>query len=74
MIGTGGALTRLGVGAAILGRIKRDPRQRKLLPAPEACVLVDRHYIMAAAGVLSQRYPEEARALLGDSLGTSSPQ
>ncbi len=74
VIGTGGALTRLGAGATILGGIKRDPRQRKLLPSPDARVLVDRHYIMAAAGVLSQRYPEEARALLGDSLGTSSPQ
>ncbi len=74
LIGTGGALTRLGVGTAILGRMKRDPLQRKLLPPPDARVLIDRHYIMAAAGVLSQRYPEEARVLLRDSLRESRPQ
>jgi uncharacterized protein (TIGR01319 family) len=74
VIGTGGALTRLGVGGEILGRIKRDPRRRKLLPPSDARVLIDRHYIMAAAGVLSQRYPQEARLLLGDSLGASLPQ
>jgi uncharacterized protein (TIGR01319 family) len=69
VIGTGGALTRLGVGQEILGHIKADPRHRKLLPPRDAQVLLDQHYIMAAAGVLSQHYPEVARTLLCESLG-----
>ena len=69
VIGTGGALTRLGMGREILGHIKVDPSQRKLLPPPAACALVDQHYIMAAAGVLSQHDPEAAITLLLDSLG-----
>ena len=69
VIGTGGALTRLGVGQEILGHIKADPGHRKLLPPHDAQVLVDQHYIMAAVGVLSQHYPAAARALLFESLG-----
>ena len=68
VIGTGGALVRLGIGNAILGKIKTDPMRRKLLPSRDARVLLDRHYIMAATGVLSQRYPEAAKTLLRDSL------
>jgi hypothetical protein len=69
MIGTGGALTRLGMGTEILENIKPDPRQRKLLPPKAARVLLDRHYIMAAAGVLSQYDAAAATALLLDSVG-----
>lgn len=69
VIGTGGALTRLGMGREMLGHIKADPSQRKLLPSPVARVLVDQHCIMAAAGVLSQHAPEAAITLLLDSLG-----
>ena len=72
VIGTGGALTRLGTGKEILGNIKADPGKRKLLPPKDARVLLDQHYVMAAAGVLSQRYPEQARALLRQSVGLSS--
>jgi uncharacterized protein (TIGR01319 family) len=71
VIGTGGALTRLGMGREMLGHIKADPSQRKLLPPPAARVLVDQHYIMAAAGVLSQHDPAAALTLLLDSLGLS---
>lgn len=71
VIGTGGALTRLGMGREILGHIKADPSQRKLLPPPAARVLIDQHYIMAAAGVLSQRDPAAVLTLLLDSLGLS---
>jgi len=60
------------VGQEILGHLKADPRQRKLLPPRDAQVLLDQHYIMAAAGVLSQHYPEAARALLCASLGCRS--
>lgn len=73
IIGTGGPLTRLGRGKEILASIHRDPRQRKLLPSTDAELLVDRDYIMSAAGVLSQRFPEQARAILLHSVGLSSP-
>jgi hypothetical protein len=74
VLGTGGALTRLGAGREILGSIKADPRRRKLLPPPGARVLLDRHYIMAAAGVLSQHNAEAATALLLDSVGLSAQE
>ncbi len=69
LVGTGGALTRLAQGRTILRNRKDDPRKRKLLPPDTARVLLDRHYIMAAAGVLSQHYPRQARQLLRQSLG-----
>jgi hypothetical protein len=67
--GTGGALTRLGVGQEILGSIQVDPRQQRLLPPKTARVFLDQHYIMAAVGVLRQHSPRAATALLLDSLG-----
>jgi uncharacterized protein (TIGR01319 family) len=71
LVGTGGPLARLGGGEEILASIRRDPRGRKLLPPPDARRLVDRHYVMSAAGVLSQQFPEHARAILLDSVGLS---
>jgi hypothetical protein len=69
VIGTGGALTRLGMGREILHNIKPDPRKSKLLPPVDAAVYLDRNNIMAAAGVLSRRYPQEAGKLLLESIG-----
>jgi len=69
IIGTGGALTRLGTGRDILGTVRPDPRARKLLPPAETPVMLDKNYIMATAGVLSQRYKEAAKKLLIESLG-----
>ena len=69
VIGTGGALTRLGMGMEILHNIKSDPRKSKLLPPRDATVYLDRNNIMAAAGVLSRRYPQEAGKLLLESIG-----
>jgi MutL protein len=69
VIGTGGALTRLGMGRAILENVKPDPRKSKLLPPVDAAVYLDRNNIMAAAGVLSRRYPRQAGALLLQSIG-----
>ena len=69
VIGTGGALTRLGMGREILQNVKPDPRKSKLLPSVDAAVYLDRNNIMAAAGVLSRRYPQEALALLLESIG-----
>jgi uncharacterized protein (TIGR01319 family) len=64
VIGTGGALTRLGMGKEILQNVKPDPRQSKLLPPADAAVYLDHHNIMAATGVFSRRYPQQAAALL----------
>jgi uncharacterized protein (TIGR01319 family) len=72
VVGTGGALTRLGTGLEILRTIKPDPRKSKLLPPPDAAVHLDRHNIMAAAGVLGRRYPQEAGTLILESIGISS--
>jgi hypothetical protein len=69
VIGTGGALTRLGMGMEILHNIKADPRKIKLLPPRDALVYLDQNNIMAAAGVLSQRFPQEAGKLLLQSIG-----
>jgi hypothetical protein len=69
VIGTGGALTRLGMGKEILQNVKPDPHKSKLLPPGDAAVYLDRNNIMATAGVLSRRYPKEALALLLDSIG-----
>jgi len=68
VIGTGGALTRLGMGMEILQNIKPDPRKSKLLPPRGAVVYLDRNNIMAAAGVLARRFPEAAEILLLESL------
>lgn len=69
IIGTGGPLAHLASADEILPSIHRDPRGRKLLPPPDARPLLDRHYVMSAAGVLCQRLPDEARAILLDSIG-----
>jgi uncharacterized protein (TIGR01319 family) len=69
VIGTGGALTRLGMGREILQNVKPDPRKSKLLPPRDAAVYLDRNNIMASAGVLSRRYPQEAGKLLLESIG-----
>jgi len=39
------------------------------LPPRDAVVYLDRNNIMATAGVLSRRYPQEAVALLLESIG-----
>lgn len=69
VIGTGGALTRLGMGMEILQSIRPDPRRAKLLPPRDATVYLDRNNIMATAGVLSRRFPQEAEVLLLESIG-----
>ena len=74
VIGTGGALTRLGMGREILRHVKADPRKSKLLPPRDAAVYLDRNNIMAAAGVLSRRYPQAAGELLLESIGYSRTQ
>jgi hypothetical protein len=69
LIGTGGALAMLPGGAEILAGIRRDPHKKKLLPPPEAAVHIDRDYVMAAAGILGERYRDAACAVMRKSLG-----
>lgn len=68
VIGTGGALTRLPRGKELLaaGITSRDPDF--LGPPKEVKVLIDRHYIMAAAGVLASSHPQAAITLMLNSM------
>lgn len=61
VVGTGGALTRLEGGEAILRSICTGPG-KYLLPSPEANILMDRDYLFSALGTLAQAYPEAVRA------------
>ena len=61
MEGTGGALTRIEGGEAILRRVCTGPGKH-LLPAPEARILLDRDYRFSALGTLAQAYPEDVKA------------
>jgi len=71
VIGTGGALTRLGMGREILQHVTPDPRKSKLLPSADVAVYLDRHNIMAAVGVLARQFPEAAATLLLESIGVA---
>lgn len=73
VIGTGGALTRLTDGKEILKKVRQDTR-KKLLPTKEAEILIDNYYIMASMGVMSQKYPEAALALLLKSIDIDPEQ
>ncbi len=68
IIGTGGALTRLPGGEEILSSLSNGGAGRELYPR-ETRVFLDRHYVMAACGVLSKIYPAESVAILKESLG-----
>lgn len=70
VIGTGGALTRLPGGEAVLRRVLQSASGRELYPAPESRILLDKNYIMAAAGVLVDDYPLGAARLIMQSLKT----
>ncbi|MEG1255440.1 GlmL-related ornithine degradation protein [Clostridium sp.] len=68
IIGTGGALTRLGQGEEILESIKDVKGDITMRPTKESKVLLDSMYIMACAGVLSRENKEAATQLLKASL------
>ena len=61
LVGTGGALTRVPGGEAILRGVCREPG-KYLLPPPEVRVVIDRDYRFSALGTLAQGYPDEVRA------------
>ena len=69
IIGTGGALTRLPEGEAMLLGIRYLKDEVTMLPKKGAKVLLDKNYIMASAGVLSRENKQVAQALLIQSLG-----
>lgn len=69
IVGTGGALTRLGGGEELLESIKDVKGDITMRPTREAKVLIDNMYIMACAGVLSRENKEAAMELLKASLG-----
>lgn len=68
IIGTGGALTRLPDRVNLLRCAALCNNGTKLLPTPEAEILVDNDYIMASLGVLSKENKEAALQLLKKSL------
>jgi len=68
IIGTGGALTRIPKRVEILEKIAMSNKGDKLLPTPEAKILIDNDYIMASLGVLSKYNKESAVKLLKKSL------
>ncbi len=61
IVGTGGALTRVAGGEAILDAVRAGPG-KYLLPRPDAQILMDRDYRFSALGTLAQAHPEEVRA------------
>jgi len=60
LVGTGGALTRVPGGEAILRSICKGPG-KYLLPPPGTPILIDRDYYFSALGTLAQAYPEEVK-------------
>ena len=69
IIGTGGFLTRQPEGRTILGEVRTKGAEMDLLPSAGAKILIDKDYIVSSAGVLAEKYPAEALALLKQSLG-----
>ncbi|MBN1146752.1 MAG: glutamate mutase L [Anaerolineales bacterium] len=61
LVGTGGALSRVPGGEAILRSICKGPG-KYLLPPPDVRVLIDCDYRFSALGTLAQAYPEEVKA------------
>jgi len=71
LVGTGGALTRLPGGEAILEATRATAAgTERLLPPTDARVALDRDYVIAACGALSRHFPVEAVVtLMRESLG-----
>ncbi len=71
VIGTGGALTRLSGGAAVLSDVRaKSGGGERLLPPPDARVALDRDYVFACCGALLAHFaPEIVTALMRSSAG-----
>ncbi|MDN5279460.1 MAG: hypothetical protein PWR01_3425 [Clostridiales bacterium] len=57
VIGTGGALTRVDGGEAILKSICTGPG-KSLLPKPETRIFLDKSYLFSALGTIALEFPE----------------
>ncbi len=68
VIGTGGALARLEGSKDVLAEVRRRSGESLLLPE-RFKVALDHDYLMAACGVLLERWPRAAMILLRKSLG-----
>ncbi len=71
VLGTGGPLTQLPNAKQLLADILARPAGQALLPSGPVDILIDKHYNLAALGVLANRYPQAALRLMYDSLGIS---
>ena len=71
IVGTGGALTRLGAGREILAGLRThgESGDSSLMPPASARILLDKDYLLAAAGVMSRYHRAAARQVLFSSLG-----
>jgi len=70
VIGTGGALTRLPGGEAVLADARAKGEGERLLPPADARVALDRDYVFACCGALFAHFaPEAVVALLRRSAG-----
>jgi hypothetical protein len=67
-VGTGGALTRLPDGPAIIRDAFSAVVKNRLVPTESFPCLIDRDYILASAGVLAKDMPDAARTLMDQSL------
>lgn len=67
-LATGGALTKLPNGKNIIESYLAKKKTDFLLPGEKIKVLIDRKYIMASVGVIADKYPDAAKALLFQSL------
>jgi len=63
IVGTGGALTRLGAGVELIEEVFSNGNKYDLLPPALPKILIDKTYIMASLGVLSSEFPEDAALL-----------
>lgn len=68
VIGTGGALTRLSNGEAVLKKLQKKKDSLQMLPKRPPVVLLDHDYIMSSLGVLSMKHEQAAMKLLAKSL------
>lgn len=69
VIGTGGPLTQLAQAKQLLSATLAKPAKQALLPKGPVEILIDKHYNLAALGVLANGYPQAARYLMRASLG-----
>ena len=76
IVGTGGALTRLGAGREILAglRAQGEVGEINLMPPASAQILLDDDYLLAAAGVMSSYHRAAARRVLYTSLGLAETE